>query len=278
MSFFADPFFSIKGQQERLQNVKDVLGISFGFGKDHLVAHTGNEDLNKLVAFSAEHPYVVAAIATAVAAPEATGAVLKTAGQAVLNLAKQNPLAAAGVIATAPFTVTYAVTHPEKVQEGVSDVINAEVGLAELGAHPTLEQAFKFVESHPYVSIAAVAALLGLSLSAFNTAYNSWLTRKSLRESDKNQKNDSSPPPKEVIAPAPAPSSSMPSPSTVLPSGPAVPSPIPSVGGGTLPMSTATTTLSPRRRHHHRVARAEPTVRITNRNTFIFGSRGHWNG
>jgi|GEM_PF-4898492 len=85
---FKNKFFSVKGQKERLTNVKNVLKIAVNpVSKQKIVANTKNKTVNKVLETVANHPYATAAAVTTLAKAPAllSSAKNKISGAALSN-------------------------------------------------------------------------------------------------------------------------------------------------------------------------------------------------
>jgi len=113
MAIFANPFFSIQGQAERIKNVGGTLNAAFNpFSKNKVQANVQNQQAKTVLTTLANHPYLTAAPFAVAANPAGALAVAgvgaRQAGGVAANVAKyatSSPLnfvkttAAAGVIA-----------------------------------------------------------------------------------------------------------------------------------------------------------------------------------
>lgn len=86
MSIFDNPFFSIKGQEERLANVGATLNAAFNpFSKDTVQANVDSPILKTTLETASNHPYLVAGAVATVANPTGALAFGKASGQMALK-------------------------------------------------------------------------------------------------------------------------------------------------------------------------------------------------
>lgn len=168
MSIFVNPFFSGKGQVERLKNVKDTL-VAAVTGKG-VQANTPSKAVNTVLSAAASNPFTTAAVVTPV----------NTAKAAVAGF---NALPAAGKVASAiaaPVVIGAVVSNPSSIGKAAQ----APAALSNFGSNvggfinnPSTEAAKGIFKENPVISsivgigTAAVigAAATGAITSAANT-------------------------------------------------------------------------------------------------------------
>lgn len=157
MAIFGNPFFSLKGQKERLSNVASTLKAAVtGQG---VSANTASSTVNKVLSSAASNPFTTAGIAAVAINPAAAAGTVK-AGFGALPLGGK----VAAVVA-APVVVGAAVANPQLISKAGSAPKELSQFGGDVGSfikNPSLESGKDVLKNSPYLS--AGTALLGGAL------------------------------------------------------------------------------------------------------------------
>lgn len=157
MANFANSFFTIAGQKERLQNVGSTLLAAVGLKEGGVISNTGVKKVDAVLGAAASHPFVTAGVVAGGMA--AAGAKAPTAFQAVVT-----PIAKAtgAAVAKAPLKsaavgiVGLTVLKSEKGREAVANapasVSSFTTNAAALIDNPSIEKAKKLVKEDPVLT------------------------------------------------------------------------------------------------------------------------------
>jgi len=155
---FISPFFSIKGQIERIKNVGAVLNSAFNplAQNKGVTANVSNPTLKKVLETTASHPYVTAGIVaggiTAVTHPVA-------AIKAIIPSSTKGKFAAAIIYPTVIGAIAKAPTKSlEIVTSTPSAFANVGGNVADLAQNPSISNVKKLFIENPVITSAAAAA------------------------------------------------------------------------------------------------------------------------
>lgn len=162
MSIFNNPFLSVAGQSERLQNVGNTL-VSSLTGKG-VKSNTGNANVDKVLSAVASNPYTTALAVTPVNTIKAGGALfssLPTGGKVAVGIAT-------------PIVISASLSNPTLIKS------TAELPktVSQLGGISSWNDLKDFGKAHPVVStgviigggVAIGSGVSGLIASAINTS------------------------------------------------------------------------------------------------------------
>jgi hypothetical protein len=158
---FTNPFFSVAGQVERLQNVGAVLAIAaYPFSADKVAVNIDNQPLKSAVSFVANNPYSTAAVATTLASPAA----LNSIGKAVTSLPIKTQVIAgsAALIGTAfvstnqPAQIAVSKTLPLLTPEQLTKSAANLGRITNPGAQTSFSDVKDYVSSNPTLAVASI--------------------------------------------------------------------------------------------------------------------------
>jgi len=180
MSIFANPFFSIAGQQERVSNVGNTL-LAAVTGKG-VKSNTGSAGVDKILSYAASNPFTTALVGAGAINPSALGGTLKAGFNALPASGKAATIVAApiviGAVSSNPGLVAQAGTAPSQLSEFGKDI-------GAVTKNPTV-QGFKdvFVNS-PVLStgtaLLGIAAIGGGTAAAISTIANTRAIKENTR-------------------------------------------------------------------------------------------------
>jgi len=205
MGIFANPFFSLSGQKERLQNVADVLKMAVHpFDSGKIVGNTSSKTANAALSFVANNPYATAAIVAPVTgalplAP-AKAAAGSTAARATIAKAVSGLSTKTKVISgAAAFIGVPLLATSEKARVATIETIGSITPerLMSLGANtgavidnPTLGNVKDLWSENKGTLIAGLGAVAVLGGGAALTAANTYQNTLAIKENTKSAENN----------------------------------------------------------------------------------------
>lgn len=168
---FTNPFLSVKGQVERLANVKNTLVSAFSGGG--VKADTGNSSLNKALSALASHPLTSSAIAaggiTAISNPSIATSLFSSlvpkslAGKAVAAVAL--PAVAGAALKYPAEALEIAVSSPSKAANFGGNIATAV-------KQPSVKNVVNIAKENPVLTTAAVVTGIAATAGVANLASN----------------------------------------------------------------------------------------------------------
>lgn len=175
-----DPFFSLKGQSQRIGNVVNVLSESLNpFSSTKPKATTGNTYVDSGLNIVAAHPYATAAAATTIA----TG----VAGSAIAGLSTKTKLISGAVASIAVPAVLSSPKATKAVSETISNIQPLKLGndIGKVIENPSLDtlKTIGKEDKTTLIAGAAAAALLGGGAAA--ALYSNYANTQAVKENTK---------------------------------------------------------------------------------------------
>jgi hypothetical protein len=183
MSIFTNPFFSIAGQIERIQNVGNVLLASVT--KGGIKSNTNIKPLDTVLTAVANHPFITAGVAAAAVNPTAAFSATKSVASSLGTSFASSSLKTKALVVGGGIVGGNVLITSGKAREAV---INTPTALANFGQNigtfsdnPSFDTAKNIVKENPIISgIVATGAVLAAGVgigSLANTLATSANTR-----------------------------------------------------------------------------------------------------
>lgn len=178
MSIFANSFFSLAGQKERLLNVVETLKAAVTTGG--IQAHTGSETVNKVLETAANHPFLTAGAAAVAINPAGAAAAAKAVTTKAATSFATAPLKTQVIVTGATIVGGSALLNSPSLTKSV---INAPSSLSNFGGNigkaienPSLSSISTIAKENPIltagtaaIGIATVAGGVGTVATVLNT-------------------------------------------------------------------------------------------------------------